>query len=148
MNENLKELEEVITNNLLVVSNLRNEVEQKELEKQDQVREIALSIIDILDSFERIEEGLNEKGLDKSDEAVKIITRYKSVEKKLLNLLQKHGITKVEFPDNRLIVGLCEVVDTETDSTRKNDEIVSIVRNGFIRGKIVIRPAQIVVVKN
>lgn len=148
MNENLKELEEVITNNLLVVSNLRNEVEQKELEKQDQVRETALSIIDILDSFERIEEGLIEKGLDKSDEAGKIITRYKSVEKKLLNLLQKHGITKVEFPDNRLIVGLCEVVDTETDSTRKNDEIVSIVRNGFIRGKIVIRPAQIVVVKN
>lgn len=148
MNENLRELEEVITNNLLVVSNLRNEVEQKELEKQDCVREIALSIIDILDSFERIEEGLIEKGLDKRDEAGKIITRYKSVEKKLLNLLQKHGITKVEFPDNRLIVGLCEVVDTETDSTRKNDEIVAIVRNGFIRGKIVIRPAQIVVVKN
>ena len=61
--------------------------------------------------------------------------RYQSVKTKLINLLNQYGITKIDFPDNRLIIGLCEVVDTETDNTRKNDEISIIVRNGYIRGK-------------
>jgi molecular chaperone GrpE (heat shock protein) len=43
---------------------------------------------------------------------------------------------------------LCEVVETEADSQRKNDEIISVIRNGYIRGKELIRPAQIIVVKN
>ena len=63
-------------------------------------------------------------------------------------MLHKNGITRIEFPDNRLIVGLCEVVEKEPDSNRDNDEIISIIRNGYIRGKEVIRPAQIIVVKN
>ena len=74
--------------------------------------------------------------------------RYNSVKTKLLNLLQKYGITKIEFPDNRLIVGLCEVVETEADGNRKNDEIISVVRGGYIRGNELIRAAQIIVVKN
>lgn len=49
---------------------------------------------------------------------------------------------------NRLIVGLCEVVETEADSNRRNDDIISVIRNGYIRGKELIRPAQIIVVKN
>ena len=59
----------------------------------------------------------------------------------------KHTL-KIEFTDNRLIVGLCEVVETEADNNRKNDEIISVIRNGYIRGKELIRPAQIIVVKN
>ena len=88
------------------------------------------------------------KGIDKNEEANKIMNRYKTIQKKLLNLLQKYGITKIEFPDNRLIVGVCEVLETEADNKRKNDEIISVVRSGYIRGRELIRAAQIIVVKN
>lgn len=148
MNSAIVELESFVSQNLLSVNSLKNEVEKKEFEKQDLLKEISLSIIDILDSFERVEEGLIEKGLDKNEEASKTMNRYKTIHKKLLNLLQKHGITKIEFPDNRLIVGLCEVIETEVDNNRKNDDIISIVRSGYIRGKELIRAAQIIVVKN
>lgn len=148
MNTAIIELESFISQNLLSVNSLKNEVEKKEFEKQDLLKEISLSIIDILDSFERVEEGLIEKGLDKNEEASKTMNRYKTIHKKLLNLLQKHGITKIEFPDNKLIVGLCEVIETEVDNNRKNDEIISIVRSGYIRGKELIRASQIIVVKN
>ncbi len=148
MNESMTELENLITINLQSTNNLKNEVEKKENEKHDQLKDISLGMIDILDSFERVEEGLIEKGLDKNEEASKTMSRYKTIQKKLLNLLQKYGITKIEFPDNRLIVGLCEVVETEADSNRKNDEIISIVRSGYIKGKELIRAAQIIVVKN
>lgn len=148
MKESVTELEQLIVQNLKSTKHLKNEVERKENEKHDLLKEFSISIIDILDSFERIEESVIEKEYHKIDEVSKTVSRYKTIQKKLLGLLQKHGITRIEFPDNRLIVGLCEVVETEADSNRKNDEIISVIRNGYIRGKELIRPAQIIVVKN
>ena len=148
MKESVNELEQLIIQNLKTTNLLKNEVERKENEKHDLLKDISISIIDIVDSFERIEESVIEKEYNKIDEVNKTVSRYKTIQKKLLGLLQKHGVTKIEFPDNRLIVGLCEVVETEADSNRKNDEIISIIRNGYIRGKELIRPAQIIVVKN
>jgi len=148
MKESVTELEQLIVQNLKSTNLLKNEVERKENEKHDLLKEISISIIDILDSFERIEESVIEKEYHKIDEVSKTVSRYKTIQKKLLGLLQNHGVTRIEFPDNRLIVGLCEVVETEADNNRKNDEIISVIRNGYIRGKELIRPAQIIVVKN
>lgn len=148
MKESVTELEQLIVQNLKSTNLLKNEVERKENEKHDLLKDISLNIIDIIDSFERIEESIIEKEYNKIDEVNKTTSRYRTIQKKLLSLLQKHGVTKIEFPDNRLIVGLCEVVETEADSNRKNDEIISVIRNGYIRGKELIRPAQIIVVKN
>ena len=148
MDNTIIELRNIITQNLQSTKSLENEVEKKEDEKRDQLKDISLSIIEVLDSFERVEEGLVERGLGKSEEIGKVINRYKTIQKKLLNLLQKFGIAKIEFPDNRLIVGLCEVVETEAANNRQNDEILSVVRNGYIRGNELIRAAQIIVVKN
>ena len=148
MKESVTELEQLIIQSLKSTNLLKNEVERKENEKHDLLKDISLNIIDIIDSFERIEESIIEKEYNKIDEVNKTTSRYRTIQKKLLSLLQKHAVTKIEFPDNRLIVGLCEVVETEADSNRKNDEIISIIRNGYIRGKELIRPAQIIVVKN
>ncbi len=148
MKESVTELEQLIVQNLKSTNLLKNEVERKENEKHDLLKDISLNIIDIIDSFERIEESIIEKEYNKIDEVNKTTSRYRTIQKKLLSLLQKHGVTRIEFPDNRLIVGLCEVVETEADSNRKNDDIISIIRNGYIRGKELIRPAQIIVVKN
>ena len=148
MEESVTELEQLIVQNLKSTNLLKNEVERKENEKHDLLKEFSISIIDILDSFERIEESVIEKEYHKIDEVSKTVSRYKTIQKKLLGLLQKHGVTRIEFPDNRLIVGICEVVETEADRNRKNDEIISVIRNGYIRGKELIRPAQIIVVKN
>jgi len=148
MKESVTELEQLIVQNLKSTNLLKNEVERKEIEKHDLLKEISISIIDILDSFERIEESVIQKEYHKIDEVSKTVSRYRTIQKKLLGLLQKQGVTKIEFTDNRLIVGLCEVVETEADNNRKNDEIISVIRNGYIRGKELIRPAQIIVVKN
>ena len=113
MNDSIKELENLITLNLQTANNLKNEVEKKVNEKHDLLIEISKGIIETLDTFDKVDEYLIEKGMDKNEDSVKTKNRYNSVKTKLLNLLQKYGITKIEFPDNRLIVGLCEVVETE-----------------------------------
>jgi molecular chaperone GrpE (heat shock protein) len=148
MNQSVSELKELIIQNLKSTSILKNEVENKENEKHDLIKKVSLNIIDIIDSFENIDEWVIHNEYNEVDEARKTNSRYKTIQKKLLALLQTQGISKIEFPDNRLIVGLCEVIETEADRNRKNDEIIAIIRNGYIRGKELIRPAQIMVVKN
>ena len=148
MKESIRELEQLIIQNLQSNNLLKNEVEQKENEKHDLLKEVSLKIIDVIDSFENSAEWVAENDFDKVEEARKTVSKFKIVHRKLLGLLKSYGVTKIEFPDNRLIVGLCDVVETEADSNRKNDEIISVIRNGYIRGKELIRPAQIIVVKN
>jgi len=148
MNNSIKELENLITLNLQSTNNLKNEVEKKMNEKHDQLIEVSKGIIETLDTFDKVEEWFIERGLDKNEDSVRTKNRYNTVKTRLLNLLQKYGITKIEFPDNRLIIGLCEVVETDADKNRKNDEIISVVRSGYIRGNLLIRAAQIIVVKN
>jgi molecular chaperone GrpE (heat shock protein) len=142
------QLNQIIVENLQSNNHLKNEIEQKENEKHDLLKDLSLKIIDVIDSFENSEEWVTENELNKVDEARRAVSKFKIVHRKLLGLLKENGITKIEFPDNRLIVGLCEVVETEADSQKKNDEIISVIRNGYIRGKELIRPAQIIVVKN
>jgi molecular chaperone GrpE (heat shock protein) len=148
INANINELENIIKDNLITVSNLKNKIEEKELEKQDLLKEIASGIINIIDSFERLEESDETQSPDSAESVVKIKKRYQIIRTKLISLLQKYGINKIEFPENRLIVGLCEVVDTENDASQKNDEIVSIIKNGYIKDQELIRAAQVIIVKN
>jgi len=148
MKETATALEQIIIQNLKSTNHLKNEIEKKENEKHDLLKNISLNIIDIIDSCENIDEWVIDNQYNEVDEARKTNIRYRTIQKKLLALLQTQGISKIEFPDNCLIVGLCEVIETEADRNRKNDEIISIIRNGYIRGKELIRPAQIIVVKN
>jgi len=148
MKKEVSEIEGIITQILKSESDLRNNIEQKELEKQDQLKEFALSIIDVIDSIENIESSIIERGLDKVEDVSKTMKRYHSVSKKLILILQKHGITRIDFPENMMIADYCEVIEKQPDISKKNDEIVSIVRNGYIRGKELIRAAQVIIIKN
>lgn len=148
MNSELQQLEILITNSLSTIGVLKSSINKKETEKKDLLKNLALGIIQTIDSFEDIEENIIERGLNKTEQVEMTMRRYSNIKRRLERLLVEYGITKVEFPDNRLIIGLCEVVDTVVDKTRNNEEIAAIVRNGYLRGKEIIRPAQIVVIKN
>jgi len=148
MSKEQNEIENYITTTLREIVSLKNNIDELENEKKDQFKKLILGIIDVIDSFERAEEGLIEKQLRKTDEVFKTMQRYKLVLKKLQNLLSIHGVTKLEFPENKLIIGFSKVIDTEPDSNKKNDEIISIVKNGYIKGKELIRDAEIIIVKN
>lgn len=148
MSDPISSLQENIVQHLRLINNLKNEVALKKLEKDDQLKDIALGIIDVLDSFERIEADFIEKGLDKNEQTKKTMNRYQTIRRKLLYLLEQYGVSKIEFTDNKLIVGLCEVLETTADNNKQNDEIISVVKTGYTRGQDLIRAAQIIIVKN
>jgi molecular chaperone GrpE (heat shock protein) len=142
-----EQLEQILTRELTESLELKNKIREKDLEKQDLMKDFFLGVIKVIDSFESKEENLTEKYVNE-EIASKVIQSYSSIKKQLLNLLNKYGVTLLEFSENRLIVGYSKVVDTEPDQSKKNDTIVSIVKNGYIRGSELIREAEIIIVKN
>ena len=137
-----------LTDNLKKIQQLHNLTEKYKLEKRDQFRDLIIGIIEVIDTFEKSEKVIIEKNLNTDENTQKIINRFTSVLKKLHKLLQKNGVTKLEFPENRLMIGFCKVIDTEPDSNLSNDTIIEIVRNGYIHGKESIREAEVIIVKN
>lgn len=147
MFEEISELKKKISDNLTEVLELKNSNKKKELEKQDLTKDFFLGIIDVIDSYENKEVSLQEKNHDNPD-GIKIITSFGVIKRKLITLLGKYGVTKIEFQENKLIIGFSKVVGTEPDPNQKSDSIISIVRNGYIRGHEVIREAELIIVKN
>lgn len=147
MENELSLLNTILITDKQQIVDLKKEIKDLKNEKQDLMKDFFLSVIKIIDSFESKEENLTEKYVNNSD-AEKVIQSYSSIKKQLLNLLSKYGVTKLEFPENRLIVGFSKVVDTEPDQTKKNDTIIGVVKNGYIRGSELIREAEIIIVKN
>ena len=148
MKDIFKEFIQYHTSNLVTIKETTNRLEALEAEKYDQFIDLIRSIIQLVDTFENAEQLISEKGWDQSEESKKVINRYRNVYNQLIRLLSAKGVTKLEFPENRLIIGFCRVVETEPDSTKANDTIISIVRNGYIRGSELIRPADVIIVKN
>jgi len=138
----------LLVNNLKEIKRLKNSLEKCKLEHTDQFVDFILGIIEVIDTYEKAEESIIERELNKDKNSKFIISRFNSVNKSLLKLLKKNGVTKLEFPENRLLVGFCKVIDTEPDPNLPNDTIIEIVRNGYIHGKKLIREAEVIIVKN
>lgn len=138
----------VLTDNLKNIQQLHNLTEKYKLEKQDQFLDLITGIIKVIDTFENSEKAINERNLNIDDNTQKIIERFTSVLRRLHRLLKNNGVTKLEFPENRLMVGFCKVIDTEPDPNLPNDTIIEIVKNGYIHGKKPIREAEVIIVKN
>jgi molecular chaperone GrpE (heat shock protein) len=147
MEQELRDIEILLTEELTKKLELKNKLKEKELEKQDVMKDFFLGIINIIDSIESKEENLTQK-YSQNEIANKVIKSFSSIKKQLINLLSKHGVTQINFLEGKLIIGFSKVIETEPDPTKKNDTIVSIIKNGYIRGSELIREAELIVVKN
>jgi molecular chaperone GrpE (heat shock protein) len=147
MDNELKTVHDALVSDKQLIVSLKQELNKLQNEKNDLAKNLFLGIIKVLDSLESKEENLTEKYAG-DDTASKIIRSYSSISKQLLNLLGQHGVTKIAFPENRLLVGFSKVIDTEPDPAKKDDTIICIVKNGYMRGKELIRAAELIVVRN
>ena len=63
-------------------------------------------------------------------------------------VLEKFDVKRIEFENSKSVEELCEVSDTEPDSNRETGDIVSIEKQGYTRQGHLIRPAEVIIVKN
>jgi len=147
LSKELTKIRTKIVDNLKSILELQNKISSLQSEREDLLTAFFLNLIEIVDSFENKISALSEKHVA-SPEAMKIIKSFEIIKRKIQNILKEYGVTQIEFPNNKLIIGFSKAVATEPDSNKENDSIISVVRNGYIRASKVIREAELIVVKN
>lgn len=105
---------------------LKNQLEEFEKSQDKRIDEIFCEFLTVLDTFERAEQTIKERELDKDETTKKAINRLLNAKKKALGVLEKFNVQKIEFENNKSIEELCEVADTEPDPGRETGDIVSI----------------------
>ena len=127
---------------------LRNNNEDIQKKQDKQIDEIFNEFLNVLDTFTRAEKIIHERELDKDENAKLAINRLLNAKKKLLNVFEKYDVEQIEFADGKSIDELCAVTDTEPDATRQTGDIISIERDGFTRQGHLLRPAEVIIVRN
>ena len=110
--------------------------------------EIVCEFLTVLGTFERAEQTIKERELDKDETTKKAINRLLNAKKKALGVLEKFNVQKIEFENNKSIEELCEVADTDLDPGRETGDRVSIEKRGYASQGHLIRPAEVIIVKN
>ena len=103
-------------------------------------KNIFSEILEIIDDIDRI---INNK--EDESESYKYLDIMR---KKMLKLLEKHGVTQMRFKDNKAKFGWCEVVGTEKAEGLDDETIIREVRKGYLCNDKTLRLASVIIVKN
>lgn len=141
-------IEEKMADSLRKIVTLQNEKEQAEKNHEKELDDIFAEVLTVIDTFQKSEAIIKERGLDQEENASKAIKRLLNAKKKALSVLEKFNVKRIEFEAGMVDDDLCTTVETEPDSNRKNGEIISIEKDGYIRNGHLIRRAEVVIVKN
>lgn len=141
-------IEEKMAESLRQIVTLQNEKEQAEKNHEKELDDIFAEVLTVIDTFQKSEAIIKERGLDQEENASKAIKRLLNAKKKALSVLERFNVKRIEFETGMVDDDLCTTVETEPDSSRKNGEIISIEKDGYTRNGHLIRRAEVVIVKN
>lgn len=153
--ENIKEdvlkgrfkLEETIQGFQKLILEQDHKLDELESAKERELDEIFKDIINVIDAFNKADTKLMEQ-FPESEEVSKARKRFATTKNKLLEILNKNGVSEIEFPNGIATIEDCEIDGTEPDASKPDDTIVSIEKSGYRRKGRLIRLAKVVIVKN
>lgn len=140
-------IQEKMAESLNRIVTLQNDKEQMEKNHEKELDGIFVEFLTVIDTFEKSEKIIKERGLDQDENASKAIKRLLNAKKKALSTLKKFNVKKIDL-QGVVNDDLCTTVETEPDSNRKNGEIISVEKDGYTRNGHLIRRAEVVIVKN
>ena len=124
--------------------NLKNERNRFETDRKS----LLLGYIELLDRIERIEQYQVEETTSPETTLQALTNGIAALKRKISSLLSSNGIEKITFPENRAVRETCRIVDTMADSSKRNETIVEIVRNGYTNNSdnSVLRKADVITI--
>ena len=148
MNENFAKIEAEITQIKQENIRLKNNLEDASLEQERQIDALILEIIQVIDAYDKAETIVMNRGYNDDETASKAIKRMLQPKKIALAILSKYNVSQIELDDKVINEDLCTVVDTEPDYTKEDGLVISIEKNGYVRGDRLIRRAEVIIIKN
>ncbi len=141
-------IEEEITRLKKETLQQKNDMEERSLNHERQIDALIKDFITVIDAYEKAETKVQELGLLEDEKAQKAIKRMTQPKKVALSVLSKYNVSQIDIVGKRLNEDLCSVVETEPDNEKENDIVLSIEKNGYVRGDRLIRRAEVIVVRN
>ena len=141
-------IEEEITRLKKETLQQKNDMEERSLNHERQIDALIKDFITVIDASEKAETKVQELGLLEDEKAQKAIKRMTQPKKVALSVLSKYNVSQIDIVGKRLNEDLCSVVETEPDNEKENDIVLSIEKNGYVRGDRLIRRAEVIVVRN
>lgn len=127
---------------------LRNKNEEDALSHERQIDSLINEIIQIVDAFEKSENKVKESGLIEDENVQKAVKRMLQPKKVALALLAKYDVLQIDLDGKLVDDNICTVVDTDPDPDKEDGFVISIEKNGYLRGDRLIRRAEVIVVRN
>ena len=103
-------------------------------------KELILSLLAVIDNFERALEHL-----DEAPESIS--TGIRGIQKQLLNLLEAEGVTSFESKGEKFDPTRHEAIATVEDEDLEPETVFDELQRGYLLGKELLRPARVRVVK-
>ena len=141
------ELEESIQNFQKLILEQDHKIEELESSKDQDLDNLFKDLITVIDAFNKADLRLKEQ-FPENEEVAKSRKRFATAKNKLVEILNKNVVVEIEFPDGMATLEDCEIDETEPDTSKADDTIISIVNPGYRRNGRLIRLAKVVVVKN
>ncbi len=148
MKDKYSQIETEITEIKKANLQLKNDLEQKSLDNERRFDALINDIIQILDAYEKSETKVKEMGLMDDENAQKGIKRMLQPKKVALSILSKYNVAQIDLDGKLMDENVCTIVDTEPDSEKEDGLVLSVEKNGYVRGDRLVRRAEVIVVRN
>ena len=141
------EIENKIQDFQRMILEQRHKIENLGNEKEKELDSIFKDLLTVIDAFDKADQRLTEQ-YPENEDVLKARKRFATSKKKLLEILNKNKVNEIQFSDGIATLEDCQVEDTEPDSTKPNNTIVSIEKAGYRRNGRLLRLAEVIVIKN
>ena len=148
MNTKFSKIEEEITKIKKENLKQRNEIDELSLNNERQLDALINDVIQIIDAYEKAETKVKESGLYDDENVQKAVKRMLQPKKVALSMLSKYNVSQIDLDGKIVNDDICTVVDTEPDPDKEDGLVLSIEKNGYLRGDRLIRRAEVIVVRN
>ncbi len=126
---------------------LEDTADQKESETRRRSDEMFLSLIDVMDSFERVFDNIRNKE-ELLEKQTKIWVRnFRTIYRSFKDILSKQGVTEIKMVDMWFDPRWHKAIDAVDDSPEPPGSILKIARKGYMIGNRCLRKAEVIIVR-
>ncbi|GBE73036.1 unknown protein [Microcystis aeruginosa NIES-87] len=128
-------------------ASLKQALRQQGENNRSQKEQIFLELLEVFDTLESLLNFLEDR--PEPDERVwkRLPKSLKSVQTKLLSILEKRQVLKIELSDHQPDFTICQVVEQEIRPDLAEQTITKIVRQGFTIEDKLLRPMEVITSK-
>ncbi|MDV3001934.1 MAG: Protein GrpE [Chroococcopsis gigantea SAG 12.99] len=143
-NEQRESLIEKLGNLLKDKTQLQQALTESVITNQAGKEELFIELLEVFDALESLIDYVKDNGEVNSGSLKRLPKSLTAVQKKLLTVLERRGVTVIQLEESQPDFKTCQVVDREIRDDIEDNTITKVVRQGFNIGEKILRPVEVI----